>query len=140
LLDTLSTLSANTLYKEKAGKIDEDSVCCSDKGIAMSSSESKIVVPAHAGFYVPFPAIEEKLEERVIRAYYKPVVAWEITSVDGAETVRPIAFGVGALDVKDYDYEVLCPNGIIVSDSRNWDNLKAWIFSKTRIFKEKEQV
>jgi hypothetical protein len=107
-----------------------DSVCCSDKGIAMSSLEKKIVVPAHPGFYVLFPVIEEKPVERVVDADYEPVVAWEIISVDGVNIVQPVAFGGSTRFITDGNYEVLCPNGTIVSENESWANLKDWIFSK----------
>jgi hypothetical protein len=110
----------------------------------MSSSESKLVVPAHAGFYVLFPATERKPVERVVDAYYEPVVAWEITSVDGgAENVRPITFGGGSTRfITDGNYEVLCPNGTILSEHESWANMKDWIFSKNMDIhrKRKEQV
>jgi len=96
----------------------------------MSSSESKIVVPAHAGFYVLFPVTERKPVERVVDAYYEPVVAWEIVLVDGVEVVKPITFGGGALDITDGSYEVLCPNGAIVSENESWVDLEDWIYSK----------
>jgi len=96
----------------------------------MSSLEKKIVVPAHSGFYVLFPVTEKKPVEKVVDADYEPVVAWEIISVDGVNTVHPVTFGGSARFITDDSYEVLCPNGTIASENESWANLNDWILSK----------
>ncbi len=89
----------------------------------MACSEKKNVVPANPGFYVVSPVLEDP-GVRVVDTYCEPVVAWEITS-DGV--VQPITYGGATRLSSEGDYDVLCPNGTVVSENDYWGSLEEWL-------------